>query len=83
MSHPLGVRELKLNNMINAENVEKVAPFRGAWIETDIDQMAPSTNSVSHPLGVRELKPKDPQSTPPGDPVAPFRGAWIETKKSV
>ena len=61
----------------------RVAPRRGAWIETIGEAVLKLRNLASHPAGVRGLKHFHrlvPYSTVK---VAPRRGAWIETEKSI
>ena len=55
-SHPTWVRGLKLGLGNLSGNKAVVAPYVGAWIETN-GQIANSGNLVSHPTWVRGLKP--------------------------
>ena len=56
MSHPAGVRGLKLYEDRTEESKNLVAPRRGAWIETDEYIKNKMEESKSHPAGVRGLK---------------------------
>ena len=58
LSHPLRVRGLKLAFRSNRAQVENVASFTGAWIETQESKEASSEADQSHPLRVRGLKQK-------------------------
>ena len=55
MSHPTGVRGLKLAGLLSARHC-KVAPHGGAWIETEA-RLWRTAIIESHPTGVRGLKP--------------------------
>ncbi len=55
-----------------------VAPFTGAWIETDC-QLTAIALAESHPSRVRGLKRLVCVDIASENPVAPFTGAWIET----
>ena len=58
-----------------------VAPYLGAWIETNIDEVKPLFGSESHHTWVRGLKPPLTRIAQVIAPVAPYLGAWIETKQ--
>jgi len=55
-SHPAGVRGLKLNTLRRIFEIVKVAPRRGAWIETSVVCLHGAGSTKSHPAGVRGLK---------------------------
>ena len=56
MSHPTWVRGLK--HMSDDELLDSaVAPYVGAWIETEYNNRYPLRTGVSHPTWVRGLKP--------------------------
>ena len=78
-SHPTWVRGLKHQyayyNFVNL----KVAPYMGAWIETDTAPLN-DFETLSHPTWVRGLKPLLRCRQNHHRPVAPYMGAWIETK---
>ena len=59
MSHPTGVRGLKLAEPLRLLLTHLVAPHWGAWIEIPINDAA-SQNEKSHPTGVRGLKFRHP-----------------------
>ena len=54
-SHPTWVRGLKLMLVSLLHILSKVAPYVGAWIETDMFRVPMYTNK-SHPTWVRGLK---------------------------
>ena len=54
MSHPTWVRGLKLSTCDNWKS-RGVAPYVGAWIETDLD-INVTISGGSHPTWVRGLK---------------------------
>ena len=59
-------------------NDKSVAPFTGAWIETNAAIDVKSTVGQSHPSRVRGLKQKGVLPWQREKHVAPFTGAWIE-----
>ena len=58
--------------------VPLVAPYVGAWIETDSSSSHVATKA-SHPTWVRGLKRDYRQYSEYPCSVAPYVGAWIET----
>ena len=56
MSHPSRVRGLKLDTRGDLFGREHVAPFTGAWIETDLVAEQKRRKAESHPSRVRGLK---------------------------
>ncbi len=56
-SHPAGVRGLKQHLQRRGRRAWRVAPRRGAWIETK-QRTAHRKATRSHPAGVRGLKPQ-------------------------
>ena len=56
-SHPTWVRGLKLTGL-SIMLLGKVAPYVGAWIETDNTRKKRNTVFLSHPTWVRGLKPR-------------------------
>ena len=58
MSHPAGVRGLKLVTKGLSTTTQEVAPRRGAWIETQAGLEKFRAQELSHPAGVRGLKPR-------------------------
>ena len=54
-----------------------VAPYTGAWIETDLADLQAMLDA-SHPTRVRGLKQELLRVTDSGAWVAPYTGAWIE-----
>ena len=74
------VRGLKLRALLLVMTLRAVAPYVGAWIETEhiggVYAMA-----TSHPMWVRGLKPSTSTTKTSVNPVAPYVGAWIETSK--
>ena len=61
-------------------NVDAVAPYVGAWIETR-GMRYKSVSISSHPMWVRGLKQSDFRKYSLYHCVAPYVGAWIETCK--
>ena len=59
----------------------RVAPRRGAWVETYGGNKEEATARPSHPAGVRGLKPAEVSGGFGRGLVAPRRGAWVETVK--
>ena len=57
----------------------QVAPFMGAWIETDDEKAEVVAEAESHPSWVRGLKLDHTLIGGRSVEVAPFMGAWIET----
>ena len=57
----------------------RVAPRKGAWIETFGSNVAVKVSAPSHPARVRGLKPSLVSGRTPRWAVAPRKGAWIET----
>ena len=55
MSHPMWVRGLKHEYSYNLKVVQKVAPYVGAWIETNVHGYL-IIFAWSHPMWVRGLK---------------------------
>ena len=56
-SHPLGVRELKLNHLREVNPSARSHPLGVRELKPQVDGQGNSSRSKSHPLGVRELKP--------------------------
>ena len=80
MSHPAGVRGLKLDMHGTSFSIHEVAPRRGAWVETQWIYPGMKIKRWSHPAGVRGLKQSlSPKAMRPAI-VAPRRGAWVETQ---
>ena len=78
-SHPSRVRGLKLFKLGMKRPRDPVAPFTGAWIETEFVAMD-KPDDESHPSRVRGLKQQSGDGPPVPQRVAPFTGAWIETR---
>ena len=77
-SHPTWVRGLKREVVCRIYPPPYVAPYVGAWIETEIcDTIVPFVKS--HPTWVRGLKPNSGEKVAKHPDVAPYVGAWIET----
>ena len=55
MSHPMWVRGLKRAERLSAL-LRVVAPYVGAWIETDVQLQKIEDGLQSHPMWVRGLK---------------------------
>ena len=55
MSHPMWVRGLKLQIHTSKRGRRHVAPYVGAWIETNSKELA-QYQHASHPMWVRGLK---------------------------
>ena len=79
LSHPAGVRGLKQPTEPRGPQAQRVAPRRGAWIETGTATVTSLMVMPSHPAGVRGLKPPRVEKRDKKREVAPRRGAWIET----
>ena len=62
-----------------AQDVVRVAPHAGAWIETNSGMSELMRCPASHPTRVRGLKPSSPRVRKASHSVAPHAGAWIET----
>src|SRR5690554_4748346 len=78
MSHPAGVRGLKLVNRL--ANIVGLRSHPAGVRGLKHDQAhEPPGGGLSHPAGVRGLKPKFHVLTGLRAYVAPRRGAWIET----
>ena len=58
--------------------ITTVAPYVGAWIETNSKELA-QYQHASHPMWVRGLKRKNFVQAS-SNSVAPYVGAWIETR---
>ena len=56
-----------------------VAPYVGAWIETQDSFAQTSPVNMSHPTWVRGLKQFCITNVRYAEDVAPYVGAWIET----
>ena len=68
--------------MEEGDDTVSVAPFAGAWIETN--EIGKSNEHVmSHPSRVRGLKPPWSYKFFNNSSVAPFAGAWIETRLDI
>ena len=80
-SHPSRVRGLKPLTLDEAREWA-IAPFTGAWIETQSETITPASWS-SHPSRVRGLKLAHREDQISTDLIAPFTGAWIETATSM
>ena len=78
MSHPTWVRGLKPKFWNHSGIRIRVAPYMGAWIETEI-VCSQIRRLWSHPTWVRGLKPRLYVVKFVGFGVAPYMGAWIET----
>ena len=79
-SHPTWVRGLKLNKQTSKRGRRHVAPYVGAWIETQRPQQT-SLKRESHPTWVRGLKHCNLNFCVWVFFVAPYVGAWIETNR--
>ena len=60
------------------EGIAIVAPYTGAWIEINVENIDLSTFLKSHPTRVRGLKYGLPDTPHDWNEVAPYTGAWIE-----
>ena len=56
-----------------------VAPYTGAWIETQLTGFVMQGKTESHPIRVRGLKQQPSDVLAYTKEVAPYTGAWIET----
>ena len=56
LSHPMWVRGLKHREDFYQPELDNVAPYVGAWIETD-SAVRCEPRCLSHPMWVRGLKP--------------------------
>ena len=56
-----------------------VAPFAGAWIETELPRVSITASDTSPPSRGRGLKRFRQRNEHEPAHVAPFAGAWIET----
>ena len=56
MSHPTWVRGLKPHLRQGGCLINLVAPYVGAWIETEVNEARVTDNAQSHPTWVRGLK---------------------------
>ena len=72
------VRGLKRIFISTFADVEEVAPYVGAWIETS-SRRHEVLLFLSHPMWVRGLKLLWQNITEHVEGVAPYVGAWIET----
>ena len=81
-SHPTWVRGLKHGMPLECIKYEKVAPYVGAWIETECETDK-AGYLVSHPTWVRGLKHPLSDGKRKDAGVAPYVGAWIETHNSL
>ena len=79
MSHPVWVRGLKLSVVFSPQNVAKVAPRVGAWIETLDNALKVISVDVAPRVGAW-IETFSDFSTTEGVNVAPRVGAWIETR---
>ena len=66
--------------IFNNPDLDAVAPYVGAWIET-MDASVRGAMNESHPTWVRGLKLKYLSIDREQRAVAPYVGAWIETLK--
>ena len=80
-SHPMWVRGLKQKQIENFNQKQEVAPYVGAWIETN-SIVSEKDKLPSHPMWVRGLKRKGSLFRL-HNVVAPYVGAWIETSTRV
>ena len=62
-----------------AQQQEEVAPYVGAWIETEMCSNRLRVQRWSHPTWVRGLKLTYTLNAQSLGVVAPYVGAWIET----
>ena len=72
------MRGLKLPRYTTKNEVVVVAPYMGAWIETQIERLL-KDGIWSHPIWVRGLKRSKLAGAKYVCKVAPYMGAWIET----
>ena len=77
-SHPMWVRGLKLYSRLGADAPNPVAPYVGAWIETNVADEVCEGNHVAPYVGAW-IETVPTQSIQHGYTVAPYVGAWIET----
>ena len=77
-SLPSWERGLKLSIQRNLTKVTDVAPFMGAWIETNQHRPLSARLPVAPFMGAW-IETRIPLIVLPGGNVAPFMGAWIET----
>ena len=77
-SHPMWVRGLKHHVKNGYSPIRQVAPYVGAWIETD-ESIGVMNLIPSHPMWVRGLKHIIESIFRIQFRVAPYVGAWIET----
>ena len=77
-SHPMWVRGLKLQDGEKVSEVDRVAPYVGAWIETQMCNLVLCRMLVAPYVGawIETLSTNLFTRT---QPVAPYVGAWIET----
>ena len=78
MSHPTWVRGLKLLGNAKRSRRRQVAPYVGAWIETNIGSNAPLSLPVAPYVGAW-IETLSAWTAPRNTGVAPYVGAWIET----
>ena len=79
MSHPTGVRGLKLGNRLENRKNRNVAPHGGAWIETRVGGFAAGDARVAPHGGAWIETPLHLVRSGISGYVAPHGGAWIET----
>ena len=79
-SHPMWVRGLKLQKHGRLQEVPRVAPYVGAWIETARAAKRPTHTDVAPYVGawIETSLFCSPNAL---DQVAPYVGAWIETRE--
>ena len=73
---------MKLHRTDNSQLNHKVAPFAGAWIETD-DHVRGNNNGYVAPFAGAWIETYESTNIGALTPVAPFAGAWIETSKII
>ena len=70
---------MKLYKIRAVLELGNVAPYVGAWIETQDAPFIAEGFRQSHPTWVRGLKPVIMNTAKTETIVAPYVGAWIET----
>ena len=70
---------IETNKTLNSYSNVLVAPYVGAWIETQTLGDMVTWFTTSHPMWVRGLKHDVLAYEPRQQLVAPYVGAWIET----
>ena len=77
-SRPTWARGLKLKLKTKTEKQTTVAPYVGAWIETNCANFKANPDSVAPYVGAW-IETSDARSGRGSIGVAPYVGAWIET----